>query len=171
MRLFFAIWPDDDVRLSLATQRLEIARLTGGRPTMPVTLHLTLVFAGNVPETRVPEIKIVASTVKAKSFDYVIDTAGCFSGPRVAWLASDATPNALYELQSSLQRAVADADFEVDQRTFRPHITVARDISSVFEPHAIEPTVWRVNQFCLVQAVQNGNTIRYETLDRWMLKA
>jgi RNA 2',3'-cyclic 3'-phosphodiesterase len=169
MRLFFALWPDDDVRLQLASQRLEVARLTGGRPTVPVTLHLTLVFAGNVPESRIPEIKMVASRVRAKSFDYVIDTAGCFGGPRVAWLASDNTPRALFDLQERLQSAIAGADFEVDGRTFRPHITVARDITNVFEPYFVPTVAWRIDQFCLVQAMQDGNAVRYDILDRWML--
>jgi RNA 2',3'-cyclic 3'-phosphodiesterase len=171
MKLFFALWPDDAVRLQLATQRLEIARLTGGRPTLPVTLHMTLVFAGNVPESRLVEIKMAASRVKTKPFDYVIDTTGCFAGPKIAWLASDSTPNQLFELQSELQRNVAAADFEVDERTFRPHITIARDVTHIFEPHAVSPTVWHVNQFCLVQAIQTGNTIRYDILDRWVLNA
>ncbi len=57
MRLFFAIWPEGDVRLTLAARRLEVARLTGGRPTLPVSLHLTMVYVGNVPQKRLLEMK------------------------------------------------------------------------------------------------------------------
>ena len=92
MKLFFALWPDDGIRLQLDSQRVEIARLTGGQPTLPVTLHLTLVFAANVPESRLVEFKMAASRVQLKPFKYVIDTSGCFAGPKVAWLASDAPP-------------------------------------------------------------------------------
>ena len=169
MRLFFALWPDDDVRLTLSARRLEVARLTGGRPTLPVTLHLTMVFAGNVPQRRLLEMQMVASRVRAAPFRYTVDTAGCFGTPRVAWLASDQPPPALFELQNSLHDAVQAADFEVDHRTFRPHITVARHITTAIETYPISPCVWDVDKFALVQAEQDGNSVKYEVIDQWPL--
>ena len=44
MRLFFALWPRDQLRLALAPHRLDIARIAGGRPTTPVTMHMTMVI-------------------------------------------------------------------------------------------------------------------------------
>ncbi len=169
MRLFFALWPDDDIRLQLASQRLEIARLTGGRPTLPVTLHMTLVFMDNVPEERLAELQMLAIRVQTPAFDYRLDTAGCFGGPAVAWIASDATPRALFKLQSALQRAVAEAGFEVDQRTFRPHITVARQVTHNFESYPITPVVWPIRHFCLVKPIKSAAGIYYEIVDQWPL--
>lgn len=169
MRLFLALWPDDNVRLALASQRLEVARLTGGRPTMPVTMHLTLVFAGNIPAGRLLELKLVVAGVRAPSFEYVIDSAGCFGGPRVAWLAGATPPKALLELQSSLQRAIANADFDVDIRAFRPHITVTRDIQNTIETRRVTPTSWPINHFDLIHAQPAGHAVHYETLERWNL--
>jgi RNA 2',3'-cyclic 3'-phosphodiesterase len=171
MRLFFALWPDDNVRLALASQRLEIARTTGGRPTMPVTLHLTMVYAGNVSPSRVTEIKMLASQIRVPAFDFRIDVAGCFEGARVAWLASDTPPEGMHKLQKALQTAMLEAGFDVDRRKFRPHITVARDVTTIFEPHPIAPLIWRIDNFCLVEAQQSGNSVRYEMLDRWMLQS
>jgi len=169
MRLFFSLWPDDETRLALAAHRLDVARLTGGRPTLPVTLHLTLVFAGNVPQQRVLEMQMAASRVRAAPFEYRIDTAGCFAGPRVAWLASDLPPQGLFDLQQALFHAVRDADFEVDPRTFRPHLTVARHITSMVEPFPIKPCVWKVDTFALVQVEQTGSALKYEVINQWPL--
>lgn len=169
MRLFFALWPDDETRLALAQHRLEVARLTGGRPTLPVTLHLTLVFAGNVPQARLLEMQMLAARVRAEAFNYAIDTAGCFAGPAVAWLASDQPPAELFSLREALQTAMKQADFDVDERKFRPHITVARHVTSIVEPYAIRPTKWRIDEFALIQAEQEGNSIQYDVIDRWPL--
>ncbi len=169
MRLILALWPDDKVRLALAAQRLEIARVTGGRPTMPVTMHMTLVFAGNVPASRLLELKMAIAQVRARPFTYVIDTAGCFDSAGVAWLAGAAPPKKLFDLQSTLYHTVANADFDVDARRFRPHITITRHIEHSFAQHAITPTPWRVDQFSLIQAIRDGASIRYETLETWPL--
>jgi RNA 2',3'-cyclic 3'-phosphodiesterase len=169
MRLFFALWPDDQVRLALAQHRLDVTRLAGGRPTLPVTLHMTLVFAGNVPRGRLLEMQMLAARVQAKPFDYIVDTAGCFPGPKVAWLASDSPPQALFDLQQSLQSEIKQADFDVDERTFRPHITVTRHIASAFEPYPIEATHWAVKNFALIEAEQEGSSINYEIVDTWPL--
>ncbi len=169
MRLVFALWPDDDIRLALSARRLEVARITGGRPTLPVTLHLTLVFAGNVPQKRLLEMQMVASRVRAAPFEYRVDAAGCFNSAQVAWLASASPPQALFDLQQSLFNAVQAADFDVDPRTFRPHITVARHITSFTEAYPIEPCIWKVNNFALVQVEQDGASVKYEVIDHWPL--
>jgi 2'-5' RNA ligase len=169
MRLFFAIWPEDDIRLALAPQRLEVARLTGGRPTLPVSLHLTMVFVGNVPQKRLLEMKMVASRVRAAPFRYTVDTAGCFATARIAWLASDQPPQALFDLQNALHDGVRAADFDVDRRTFRPHITVAREIVTPIETYTTSPCIWDVDKFSLIQAEKSGNSVKYEIIDQWPL--
>ncbi|MCA2997235.1 MAG: RNA 2',3'-cyclic phosphodiesterase [Rhodocyclaceae bacterium] len=169
MRLFFAICPEGDVRLTLSARRLEVARLTGGRPTLPVSLHLTMVFVGNVPQKRLLEMKMVASRVRAAPFRYTVDTAGCFATARIAWLASDQPPQALFDLQKALHDGVRAADFDVDRRTFRPHITVARHITDAIETYPISPCSWDVDKFVLVKTEQDASGVRYEVIDQWPL--
>jgi len=169
MRLFFSLWPDDGTRLALAAHRLDIARVTGGRPTLPVTMHLTLVFARDVPPHRMLEMQMVGRRVQAAPFEYRIDTAGCFGGPQVAWLACDSPPQGLFDLQQALFNAMRAADFDIDPRTFRPHITVARHITSVVEPLPVKPYVWKVDTFALVQVEQSGNSVKYDKVEQWPL--
>jgi RNA 2',3'-cyclic 3'-phosphodiesterase len=171
MRLFFALWPEDRVRLGLAPQRLECARLTAGRPTLPVTLHLTLAFLGNVSEGRLAELKMLAEKIRVSPFDFEINQAGCFASAGVAWLASQTPPKGLFKLHQKLQAAIVDAGFEVDTRTFRPHITVARNVAHPFETHEIPLVSWPIRQFSLVSAQRNDHGVEYHVLENFPLIA
>ena len=153
----------------MAEHRLEIARVSGGRPTTPVTLHMTLVYAGNVPEIRVHEIVAVGDAIRLPPFDFPIDVAGCFSSAKVAWLGSTATPMTLRTLQRQLQQGVLAADFDIDTRAFRPHITVARNIDQDFDPEVITTVDWPVEEFCLMHAISDGTEMRYQPLKVWPL--
>jgi RNA 2',3'-cyclic 3'-phosphodiesterase len=170
MRLFFALWPEDRVRLALAPQRLEAARATSGRPTMPVTLHLTLAFLGNVLESRLPELKKIAQQIDLEAFDYTIDLVGCFEQAGVAWLASEDPPDQLYKLQQTIHNALLKAGFDVDLRKFRPHITVARNIDRAFEARPIPPIRWPIRQFSLVGASRDDHGVTYDVLESWPLR-
>ena len=48
-RLFFALWPDAATSVALAALAQQIAAESGGRPTAPGNVHLTLAFLGDQP--------------------------------------------------------------------------------------------------------------------------
>ncbi len=53
-RLFLALWPGEAVAGALDAAGLEAQRLCGGRRMRRDTLHLTLVFLGDVEASRIP---------------------------------------------------------------------------------------------------------------------
>jgi RNA 2',3'-cyclic 3'-phosphodiesterase len=169
MRLFFALWPNDVLRSQLAPHRLEVLRHCGGRPSLPLTLHMTLVYVGRVPEPRVEELTAIGDSIHQQAFDYEIDVAACFGKAGVAWLGSQQPPGALMDLRATLQNLVYGAGFPIDQREFRPHVTVARNITTFVEPWLVNPVTWNVNQFSLVAATTMQNGVRYESLRDWPL--
>ena len=63
MRLFFALWPDELVRANLARQRIDLARTSGGRPTRPATLHVTLVYLGDVAGSQLEDALTVGRSI------------------------------------------------------------------------------------------------------------
>ncbi|MEQ1518073.1 MAG: 2'-5' RNA ligase family protein, partial [Usitatibacteraceae bacterium] len=77
-RLYFALWPDDAIRLQLDHQRQNLARESQGRAVFPATLHLTLAFLGDVDTTLMPLIEAVGDQVVGSSFTYNLNVAGCF---------------------------------------------------------------------------------------------
>ena len=80
------------------------------------------------------------------------------------------TPRHLFELQKYLQSLLATAQLGHDKRTFRPHITVVRDVETPFAERAIVPVRWPVDHFCLVSARSAPTGPEYEVLKNWRLK-
>ncbi len=169
-RLYFALWPDDGIRLQLARHRLQLAREGNGRAVFPVTLHMTLAFLGDVDAKLIPEIEQIGRHVVATPFNYTVNMAGCFAKAQVAWLGAKETPWHLFALQKNLQSLLVGAKLDHDTRAFRPHITVARDIETPFEDRAIPPVRWPINQFCLVSASSGAAGPEYEVIGSWTLK-
>jgi 2'-5' RNA ligase len=168
-RLFFALWPDDAVRLKLARYRLDLARAYEGRAVRPDTLHLTLVFIGEVPETRVAELAGCADRVPACAFDLVVDTAACFEMAHVGWLGCSQPPAALFDLQLALRSEAAQAGFGLDPRPFKPHVTVVRNVGLPFKQQPQPDINWPVRSFNLIESELTESGPAYEILRTWKL--
>ena len=169
-RLYFALWPDDGIRLQLSRYRLQLAREGEGHAVFPATLHMTLAFLGDVHETLIPSVEKVADELQAAPFNYGVNIAGCFPKAGVAWLGAKETPSPLFELQKKLQASLAAAKLGHDTRTFRPHITVVRDVKAPFADRAIAPVRWPVDHFSLVSVRPGPAGPEYEVLNNWRLK-
>ncbi|MFY4774531.1 RNA 2',3'-cyclic phosphodiesterase [Metabacillus sp. RGM 3146] len=97
----------------------------------PADYHITLAFLGHPPgERHLEELDKRIGTVilKHEIFDLNADHIGIFgnqSFPRIFWLGlKDSLP--LQKLQEQVFEACILSGFELDKKTFRPHITVAR---------------------------------------------
>ena len=55
-RLFFALWPSAELRRRLHALALRYQRLHGGRAMRAETLHLTLLFLGEVPRAQIASL-------------------------------------------------------------------------------------------------------------------
>ena len=169
IRLFFALWPDDDTRrrLQQAANSVEVVRPARRVPLG--NLHLTLHFIGNVYFDEMACMQQRAAAVAAKGFDLIIDSRGSFDKARVAWLGCRKAPAALLELHCELGASLIPCGFRVETRPYNPHVTVARKIRQVDDKVAFEPVPWRVDEFALieVQTVENG--VEYRVVESWTL--
>lgn len=170
-RLFFALWPDDAVRAELARYRLGLARACEGRAVRADTLHITLLFIGDVPVSRVAALAACASRVIACPFDLVVDTAGCFKIAKVGWLGCSQPPAALTDLQLAVRSQVAQAGFGLDPRKFKPHVTGVRDIGFPVKRQKLPGINWPVRSFSLIESVLTGSGPDYKILRTWELSA
>jgi 2'-5' RNA ligase len=73
IRLFFALWPDEALRLHLQEAATTIPTEAGGRRVPGANLHLTLHFIGNVYFEQMDCLQAAARTVDASAFDLTID--------------------------------------------------------------------------------------------------
>lgn len=94
-------------------------------------LHVTLAFLAAVPANEADTL-IRAVTVAADarpSFAWRLGTLGGFpraDRARVAWLGVDGGADELTRLARAVRSALASAGLPFDERSFRPHLTVAR---------------------------------------------
>lgn len=169
-RLFFAIWPDGKVRSQLELAGKKLYAACGGRITRAETLHLTLVFLGDVEISRIGTLQSVAAGVRAPAFVMALARFGWWRHNRVAWAAPENTVPALALLVDELQAALLEAEFELDRRPYAPHLTLLRNArcDRAELPH-LAPVEWAANDFVLVRSVTTEEGAAYEILGRWPL--
>ena len=66
LRLFFACWPDAQMQVAFAHAARKAVKASGGQPVPMKNIHLTLVFLGSVPESRLSAVMSVARRVAAE---------------------------------------------------------------------------------------------------------
>lgn len=172
-RLFFALWPNHEVRARLVEQRDAVVRDYRGRPMRPDTLHMTLLFLGETPELRVPAALGCGDRIqgRAKSFTMKIDARAHFPDPKVAWLGCADPPGELHDLWNGVREELESAQFTncASESDFQPHITVARDCLLYPSPKGIPAIEWQVEDFVLVDSTRTPGGPVYRVLRHWQL--
>lgn len=176
-RLFFALWPGDDLRrdIDAAADRLERDHHPGGRRIGPHRYHLTLQFLGDfetLPPSLAGEARAAAASVRVPAFDLVLDRAGSFRNRSIPWwIGCGNVPAGLQDLWRQLGDALGRGGVRVHSgKGLVPHVTIVRDAMRPLPPTPVEPMPWRVDGFVLVHSVL-GVRSRYTELGRWSLPA
>lgn len=135
-RIFVAVaFPDElKERCRELVERLKMGiQFTGAHPAWvkSQSLHLTLAFLGRTPLTALPNVqKIIQSTADSqKSISLSLRGVGLFptpKNPRVISLHLHGDLVRLERLQDDLTKQLRASGFPVDDRPFRPHVTLAR---------------------------------------------
>lgn len=167
-RLFFALWPPDELRLALGTlARAQVP--PGARAVAAGNLHITLAFVGAVTgETRAC-LERAAATVTGAPFELALDRLGAWPGPGILWLAPSAIPPALGLLAGDLQQALQPCGYRPEARAYQPHVTLARKLKGRFPAVAVPPLHWPVRDFVLVESLTTPAGPGYQVLRRWPL--
>jgi 2'-5' RNA ligase len=169
VRLFFALWPDEQVRARLAQWSSALRALCGGRPTRPENLHLTLAFLGSVEDARVAEVERASGEVAARASALVLDQSGYWKHNRIAWAGAAVVPEELEALVSDLRGALERSHIRFDAKPFVPHVTLLRDARGSQALPALDPIDWEMDGFVLVRSPA-GRGRPYEVLKYWGLR-
>lgn len=160
MRLFFALWPDEQTRMRLAGLQKGIK----GRKTRHANLHLTLAFLGEQPESSLTILQRILDELTVPDMHLVIDRIAYFARQRIAWAGMRQAPESLLGLQQALCVALEHGGIAFDRRdAFKPHITLARDAAPAGTTE-FEPIVWRARQVSLVHSRMEAAGITYRVL-------
>ena len=166
-RMFFALWPDAQARVGLMRAGREMHRALGGKLTREESVHLTLVFLGDVALDRLPGLKARAAQVRFEPFVLRIERAGCWHHNRIGWVGPRATPAALQQLVADLERALTGEGFAFDPRPYAAHVTLLRRARCKPIPEEATAIDWPVREFVLVRSELNSEGSRYSALGRW----
>jgi 2'-5' RNA ligase len=122
----------------------------------PANIHLTLAFLGDTEEKR---IRILSSLLKDKcsgfgEFDFTLAGTGVFKNfrdPRVIW-AGIRSSERLSDLNSEISAGLKETGFNIEERSFKPHLTLGR-IRSLKDPDNLKSTLerYRETEFQTIQ--------------------
>lgn len=124
-RLFLGLALPEPVRECLLTWTADIA---GARWQRRDQLHLTLSFLGNVPPERVPALFRALDGLKIPVFNLQPAGVNCFGDPdqpRNLW-AGMKPEEPVQALHHALCQRLGRSGFQMEVRSFHPHITLAR---------------------------------------------
>jgi RNA 2',3'-cyclic 3'-phosphodiesterase len=132
MRAFIAI-PLPDVCLKSLEETQQQLRKTGAdvRWVSISSIHLTLKFLGETPEELIPKLaeSIEDAAKETSPFELRLQELGCFPNqrnPRVVWRGLGGETTVLVELQKKVESACSACGFALEEREFRPHLTLGR---------------------------------------------
>ena len=130
MRLFVALEVPENVREAIASLAGEFRPLDNKwKWTRAESLHITLKFIGETQPEKLEEIVAALQTVGSdSSINMKFQGLGFFPNknqPRVLWVGVETSAN-LPSLAAEIDAALASLNFPRDERTFTPHLTLAR---------------------------------------------
>jgi len=148
LRLFLALWPDDDVRVQLAAQVCRWTWPAGSVLYQPSDWHVTLHFIGAVGADWVDAISSELD-VPFEPFELRLDQPQVW--PRgVAVLCAGTVPHQLRQLHDRIGAALQALGLPVDARPYRAHVTLARRAAGAVVPPGVAPPRWRARGYALV---------------------
>jgi 2'-5' RNA ligase len=166
-RLFFALWPDPALRLTLGARVATILGPVEGRPQRPDQWHVTLEFMGQVSRERQPALRAAADRVSQSPVTIEYDRVEHWRKPQVVCLVASRVPAGLATLVAQLHAALVAEGFTPDERPFVPHVTLARKVRTAADSLLDPPFIWRSRGFALVRSVTDAAGSRYEPLHWW----
>ncbi|WP_028925849.1 RNA 2',3'-cyclic phosphodiesterase [Pseudonocardia acaciae] len=183
MRLFVALVPPAEAVDELwgATERLRGQARPGLRWTRPEQWHLTLAFLAEVDDPTRADLCTRLERVAARAAPLSLELgAGGRFGDRVLWARVRGDTDRLRKLAASVRAAARRVKLPVEDRPYRPHLTLARANGTADLRPAVtglanfEGSPWTASELHLVRsrlAAGPGRTSLYDSVERWPLSA
>ena len=164
-KLFFALWPNDETRKQI-TKFNQSIKSAGLKQVKPGNLHVTLVFLGNVDAESEVMIRERVEHIIVQPFVLHFDQLDFWRKPRILCLSTQQYDPQLLVLVNALKSMVEQCGIKTEERSYKPHITLARKAHELIEIDVL-PIEWQARAFCLVQSSSTTNGVHYQVLQRW----
>lgn len=177
-RVFLAIPLDDITRSAMSS--LSIPERDALRRVRADELHVTLHFLGEVPDSRLQDLRSSLRQLRAASFTLRFCGAGRFGSnnrSEILWAGVVQNP-LLVELHTLIGHCLQTLNMAVEDRPYSPHLTIARmktrspEIAEQFiRMNSTFQRTMPVDQFCLFRSCPNTSGCRYQIIESFPLSA
>jgi RNA 2',3'-cyclic 3'-phosphodiesterase len=186
LRLFAAVPLPDDLKGMIAESVTAFKQQLPFRKwTHPDDYHITLKFLGATDISLMPDLEKQLAQCAAQSVPFTLEavSAGTFgkpSAPAVLWAGVSGDLERLNELQGDVERSAERLGYALEDRPYRPHITIARrfvESSGDWNGNGLahlshwldkKDCKWTVSEIVLYQTRLNSSPM-YEPIRKWSL--
>lgn len=168
-RIFFALWPDDALREQIEENTRSAIQQAGGRRIPAGNLHVTLVFIGEASYEQLDAAKLAASETVARPFTLSLDMLESWTDADVLVYSGERPPAALGMLVDRLRISLLRHQFRLQRQTFKPHVTLVRNLPRRLAKRPLPVLEWPVREFVLVDSRPGPAGSLYSVMDRWPL--
>lgn len=183
MRLFVAVVPPRPVLLELRAALTTLPHTDGNlRWRHPESWHITLAFLGDVPRESLPELtdRLARAASRATPMELSVAGGGHFDS-QTLWAGIQGDRDRLGRLSETVAAAARRCRLKVDERPYRPHVTLARvrgeEPGTDLQPYVDRMTAfrtprWLVKEMELFESISPttpGRANIYLSRGRWPL--
>jgi len=181
-RVFCAVDLSASVRERLMqhmTRLREAAPQSGASWSRESNIHLTLKFFGDTQRSRISDLTEATSrAVKGMApFKIVVEQTGAFpklGAPRVLWIGVTDELGELSVLKQHLENECAKVGFVRDERSFHPHLTLARlrlpragrALAAAHKKMGFEPIEVVVSEVKVIRSELSSEGAKYTVISR-----
>lgn len=134
-------------------------------------LHLTLAFIGSVSEAQLQQLVAIGEDIRVPPFPMRLDRLGQWGHGRFIWLAPTDIPDPLLDLVDELKVRIARQKLPVDERPFKPHVTLARGGRDSGLPEVTPDIELHADRLVLYQSETGPQGVRYRPVKTWPLES
>jgi 2'-5' RNA ligase len=173
LRLFFALWPDADMRERIADAAAALSLTDGVRLVPKQNYHLTLAFIGEVASAQVAVLRQIGRDQRASGCTIIFDACEHWPEPQIVVAVAREPPTALVELWRGLRQDLLlhQAALKLNRLppSLRAHVTLARKVAQAPGRQAMSPFDWNARSFSLVRSDTSAAHSIYTVVDTWPL--
>lgn len=172
MRLFIAVNFEDGVKDGIQDVIREVKKSSiKGKFVKSEHIHLTLEFLGEIPPEKIGIITDVMDELVSKPFKIKLSELGYFrrKDGNIYWLGIEHN-DILLRIQSNIHKLLLKQGFQLEDRTYKPHITIGRKVkmedrfNSKDLSHRIEQIHINVDKIDIMKSEHNNGKLIHSTI-------
>ena len=114
--------------------------------------------------------QLAAQEVSGNALELRFDEAHYWGHNHIVYASPSHVPQQLAQLVSTLEQSLARHRFKIEQREYKPHVTLLRNAHWTDAPLPdMHPVRWQIHDFALVQSVQQDGLASYQVSARFPL--